>query len=230
MSIAGDPRVPTTHPNHQKWWSRISESFKNKVKGWLSKMDLRLFLEALENYSLQRGNGEIKRMFPSRKKFLEGLLDKELITNTRLYLAQGAESYLKKNYEPEHLENYNYSTIKGDARSIIHVQLGKVHLIEGSHSCYLWIYPKLDPSAIVFNYAKKNVLYDSLTSGMSGKMKRCRTPHKENITHSPVNFSWQRKAIKTLNSIGVKIYPEDVLSQKDYSLYIRKHGMGYGLH
>jgi hypothetical protein len=230
MSIAGDPRVPTTHPNHQKWWSQIPESFKNKVKGWLSKMDLRLFLEALENYSLQRGNGEIKRMFPSRKKFLEGLLDKELITNTRLYLAQGAESYLKKNYEPEHLENYNYSTIKGDARSIIHVQLGEVHLIEGSHSCYLWIYPKLDPSAIVFDYAKKNVPYKSLTNDMCGKMNRCGTPLKESITHSPVNFSWQRKAIKTLNSIGVKISPEDVLSQKDYSLYIRQHGMGYGLH
>ena len=228
MSIAGDPRVPTTHPNHQKWWSRVSVPLKNKVQGWLSKLDLRLFLEALKNYSLQQGNSEIKRMFPSRKKFLEGLLDKELITNTRLYLASGAESYLLKNYKPEHLTKY--STIKGDPRSIIHVQLGEVHLIEGSHSCYLWIYPKLDPSAIVFDYAKTNVFYDSLTGGMSLKMKRCHTPHKENITHSPVNFSWQRKAINTLNSIGVKVSPEDILSKKDYSLYIRQHGVEHGLH
>lgn len=227
-SIAGDPRVPTTHPKHQKWWSRVSVPLKNKAQGWFSKLDLRLFLEALENYSLQPGNGEIKRMFSSRKMFLEGLLDKELITNTRLYLAQGAKSYLLKNYKPEHLKNY--STIKGDARSIIHVQLGKVQLIEGSHSCYLWIYPKLDPSAIVFDYAKTNVSYHSLTGGMSLKMKRCHTPYKEKITHSLVNFFWQRKAINTLNSIGIKVSPEDLFSEEDYRKYLDLYGIEHELH
>ena len=59
-------------------------------------------------------------------------------------------------------------------------------------------------------------------------MKRKGTPHKENITHNPTHFAWQHKAIKTLSSIGININPEDVLSQKDYSLYKRRYGVGYG--
>ena len=227
MAIAGDPRVPRTHLSHQKWWSRISPSLNTKVRGWLSRLDLRLFLEALKNYASHSGDDEIRRMFPSRKKFLEGLLDKELITNTRLYLSSGAKLYLRRNYKDEHLPNF--SNIMGDSRSIIHVQLGKAHIIEGSHSCYLWIYPRLHPSAIVFDYEETHVRYSSLTGGLSQEMIAQGTPPEDNITHTPANFSWQRKAIKSLNGIGVKITPEDVLSKKDYSLYLRKHGMGYGL-
>lgn len=226
MAIAGDPRVPKTNPNYQKWWSRISPSLNIKVRGWLSRLDLRLFLEALKNYSSQPGNTEFKRMFPSRKRFLEGLLDKELITGTRLYLSAGAKSYLHKNYDPDHLPNY--SNIIDGSRSIIHVELGKAHMIEGSHNCYLWIYPKLDSTATVFDYEKDSVTYSSLTAGLSLKMKRKGTPHKENITHNPTHFAWQHKAIKTLSSIGININPEDVLSQKDYSLYKRRYGVGYG--
>lgn len=226
MAIAGDPRVPKTNPSYQKWWSRISPSLNTKVRGWLSRLDLRLFLEALKNYSAQPKNTEFKRMFPSRKKFLEGLLDKELITGTRLYLSAGAKSYLHKNYDPTHLPNY--SNIIDGSRSIIHVELGKAHMIEGSHNCYLWIYPKLDSSAIVFDYEKDRVTYSSLTRGLSYEMKRKRTPHKENIMHNPTRFAWQHKAIKTLSSIGINISPEDVLSQKDYSLYKRSYGIEYG--
>ncbi len=223
MAIAGDPRVPRTHLNHQKWWSRIDPSLKVKVRGWLSRLDLRLFLEALKNYSSQPGHSELKRMFPSRKFFLDGLLDKELVTNTRLYLSEGAKRYLHSNYDAEHLPNF--STITGDSRSIIHVELGGVHLIEGSHNCYLWIYPKLDSSAIVFDYEQNRVTYSSLTRSLSSKMRMKGTPHKDNITHNPTNFSWQHKAVKTLNDIGVKIAPKDVLSQEDYALYKRLYGI-----
>jgi len=224
MNIAGDPRVPKTHPKYQKWWSAIDQSLNLKVRGWLSGLDLRLFLEALQDYSVQSGNDELKRMFSSRKFFLEGLLKKKLITHTRLYLSPGAASYLRQNYKAEHLPNY--SMVMDGGKSIIYVQMSNAHLIEGSHSCYLWIYRDLDTSAIVFDYERTRVTYSSLTQGLSQKMRLKGTPPQDNITHNPANFSWQRRAIDTLRNIGVNITSKDVLSDEDYSRYIRYHGVG----
>ncbi len=223
MAIAGDPRIPKSHPKYIKWWFYLDKKLIHKVKGWLSRLDLRLFLEALENYSFQYGKDELKRMFPSRKNFLEGLHDRKMITHTRLYLSSGADAFLRKNYKTEHLPQY--SKISDGDKSIIHVQLGDSHIIEGSHSCYLWIYEGMHESSIVFDYERKYVSYNSLTQGLSNQMRSKGTPHLINITHSPVNFNWQHKAIKSLNRINIDISAQDVLSTKDYQHYKRYHGV-----
>lgn len=224
VAIAGDPRVPDSHPKYLKWWAHIESSLREKVRGWLSRLDLRLFLEALENYSSQPGHSESKRMFPSRKNFLEGLLEKGLVIGTRLYLSYGAARYLRENYKNEHLPNF--STVTDGDRSIIHVTLDGAHLIEGSHSCYLWVYKDLDESAIVFDYNNKNVRYSSLTGDMGHSMEQKGTPPVANITHNPSNFNWQHNAIQTLNRIGIGIKAKDVLSREDYLLYKRRYGVG----
>ena len=221
LAIAGDPRVPVSHPKHQKWWSQLDPVLKNKVQGWLSRLDLRLFLEALEDFSYQPGNEDLKRMFASRKQFMKGLLDKKLVTGTRLYLSRKAESYLSRNYRREHLPNY--SMVDGD-RSLIHVQLGSAHMIEGSHSCKLWIYEGLDPSAIVFDFSATHVSYSSLTQGLSTRMWEKGYPCKAAITHRPHSFNWQHNAIVALRSVGVPVGPKDVLKVEDYRKYKRIYG------
>ncbi len=67
-------------------------------------------------------------------------------------------------------------------------------MIEGSHSCYLWIYPRLDQSAIVFDYDITTVSYRDLTANLSEDMQLYGIQHKAKITHSPQNYSWQHKA------------------------------------
>ncbi|KFI23091.1 EH signature domain-containing protein [Nitrosococcus oceani] len=219
LAIGGDPRVPPCHPNHQKWWSQLDPQLKNKAQGWLSKLDLRLFLESLEDFSCQPGKEDLKRMYPARKHFMEGLLNKQLITGTRLYLSPSAESYLKKAYRAEHLPHY--SLVMDGGKALIHIQLGGVHLVEGSHNCQLWIYETLDPSAIVFNDSKTRVTYHSLTQGLSLIMRKKGLPPKANITHHP---GWQYRAIVALKEIGVPIEAKDVLTPKDYHRYKRLYG------
>ena len=221
LAIAGDPRVPPSHRRYQKWWSQLAPQLKDKVQGWLSKLDLKLFLEALKDFSYQLGNEELRRMFASRKRFMEGLLDKQLISATRLYLSPDAAIYLKKMYKKEHLPNF--SIVKDGGKSLIHIQLGDAHMIEGSHSCKLWIYEKLDPSAIVFDYSKTCVEYRSLTSGLSHRMKKKGCPHKESITHRP-HIYWQHQAIVALQDIGVPVEPRCVLEESDYRKYKRIYG------
>ena len=221
LAIGGDPRVPLAHPNYRKWWSQIDPRLTAKVQGWLSKLDLRLFLEALENFSYQSGSEDLKRMYPARKQFMEGLLNKQLVTGTRLFLSYAAERYLKRNYRPEHLPNY--SVVDG-YRSLIHIQLGRAHMIEGSHNCKLWIYDRLDASAVVFDYSKNQFTYQSLTSGLSYKMATFGIRHRADISHSPHNYTWQNKAIGALKEIGISIESKDVLSIEDYKKYKRRYG------
>ncbi len=222
LAIGGDPRIPSHHPKYIKWWSHIPSALINKVRGWLSKLDLRLFLEALEAYSESSGKADLKRMYPSRKRFLEGLFDAGLISHTRLYLSYDAARYLKTHYKKEHLPSY--SNVDGD-KSIIYVQLGDRHLVEGSHSCYLWVYRSLSSTAIVFNYDKQNVSYYDLTSGMGARMTQEGHAPVDNIQHNPTNFSWQRKAISQLKAINVPITMKQVLTEADYNAFVRRFGV-----
>ena len=231
IAIAGDPRVPNSHHNYIKWWSHLGPKYVAKVRGWLSKLDLKLFLEALQNYSDSSDDDELKRMYPSRKRFLEGLFDAGYITHTRLYLSWSAANYLKRNYKSEHLPSF--SSVDGN-KSIIHVQLGDRHIIEGSHSCYLWVYRSLDESATVFDYNKTSESYSGLTSNLGRMMRNKGFPPIDNIQHREFKdkggrqiktWYWQRKAVKALNSIGVGIKMQDVLTDTDYSSYIRSYGV-----
>ena len=225
LAIAGDPRVPKSHVKYQKWWSQIDASLNIKVNGWLSRLDLRLFLEALESYSYMPGNSDLKRMFPARKDFLEGLLNKKLITGTRLFLTYPFSNYLTRNYNPEHLPNY--SKVSTGNISVIHIQLGETQMIEGSHNCKLWIYKSFDPSSVVYDYSINAFTYSSLTTGLNWNMKDQEGSQLliDAIVHHP-NLGWQNKAIKALNSTGVDIKAKDVLSEDDYERYIRRYGVG----
>ncbi|SGZ02147.1 EH signature domain-containing protein [Moritella viscosa] len=222
MAIAGDPRIPKSHPRYIKWWNNIPKHLISKVQGWLSRLDLKLFLEALEDFSNSSSDPEMKRMYPSRKRFLEGLYDKKLIVNTRLYMSRKMSSYLKNNYKAEHLPNF--STISDGDKSIIYVDLGSAHLVEGSHSCYLWIYKSLDPSATIYNYAKTKESYSGLTSALNYLMEQRGHGVRARITHNPSNFSWQRNAVESLNELGCSISMKNVLTDLDYRVYVRRFG------
>lgn len=224
MQIAGDPRVAKSHPRYQKWWLHLDQNLIQKVIGWLSRFEFRLFLEALEDYSGLSGNDELLRMFPARSRFLKGLLDQQVVTITRLYLTSSFKNYLTRNYKKEYLpELYTVST--GDT-SVIHVQLGKVQLIEGSHSCKLWVYRELLDTAVVFNYAQKSVPYSQLTSDLAHNMYDKQGQHLliDSITHHPP-LLWQKKAIEAMAIAGVSVDPEQVLTTSDYLKFKRKYGV-----
>ncbi|MGF1862948.1 EH signature domain-containing protein [Photobacterium profundum] len=223
LAIAGDPRVPSSNPRYIKWWKNIDSQLIQAVRGWLSRLDLKLFLEALEDFSYSSSNYELRRMYPSRKQFLEGMFDAGIITHTRLYMSRDATRYLKKNYDAKHLPNF--STVRDGDKSIIYVQMNGVHMIEGSHSCYLWLYRELDPSMCVFNYNISSPTYSQLTSGINSQMTQLSSGARAKITHSPTGYSWQRKALTELRSLGVKLTPKDVLSQEDYLNFKQRYGV-----
>jgi len=222
MKIAGDPRIPKSHQRYITWWSHIPQHLISKVRGWLSNLDLKLFLEALEDFSKSSNDPEMMRMYPSRKRFLEGLYDNKVILNTRLYMSRKMANYLKRNYKAEHLPDF--SLVTNTDKSIIYAELPGGHMIEGSHSCYFWVYKELDPSATVFDYGKKQESYDALTMGMGRKMAAKGISPVDYIQHNSTNFNWQRKAVDALRYINVNITMKDVLTPDDYRAFVRRFG------
>lgn len=223
IAIAGDPRIPSNHHRYIKWWSQVSAEQSKKVRGWLSKLDLKLFLEALEDYSRSSNDEDMMRMFPSRKHFLEGLHESGAIVHTKLYLSNKAIKYIKKNYKPEHIPDYS-RVIDGD-RSIIYAELANGHMIEGSHNCQIWFYKELHSSAPVLQYGAKRENYRSLTTGLNERMERFGYGSFAHFTHLPTSYSWQRRSIEALRNMNVQIKPSDVLSKDDYNKYKRLYGV-----
>ena len=98
-------------------------------------------------------------------------------------------------------------------------------MIEGSHNCKLWIYSKMDDSAIVRKRMKTRVSYDSLTNGLAREMGVKGCSPEASIRHTPTSFSWQNEALSALNKVGVSINAKDVLMPDDYHKYKRMYGV-----
>lgn len=225
LTIAGDPRVPNTNPRFQKWWSILGIKRQKKVKEWLSGFDLRLFLEALENYGIVSGNSDLQRMFKARKTFLEGLLKQKLILHARLFVGSSPERYLLGSYKKEELPEY--ARVRDTYRSIIYLQIANCHMIEGSHSCKLWLFANLPENADAYNYSIESFLPFELTTKLEKQYwknfgKSAKAPIS--IIHHP-NLAWQWAALKFLHSEGIFPDIEKLLEPGDY----RKFKIRYGL-
>lgn len=229
LTIGGDPRVPVSAMNYRHWWSLLQKKYTDKVKQALSRFDLKLFLAALDEYRKRSNNEELLRMFPSRKRFLEGLFGQNLVGTTRLFVGNNARTFLNRNYEKKELPSF--AKLIDPDKSIIYLQIGGLHMIEGSHSFSLWIFDHLPEDNDILNYSKNIYgvrelgldLAEKYWHGKKWSSHTAELPHR--IIHTPQNLKWQKKAIDAFKQHGVKINPEMVFNKQDYHQYKRLHGL-----
>jgi hypothetical protein len=222
LGMAGDPRIANTSKNYRQWWKPIGENRIKTVTSWLAKEDLRLFLEAIQEYANQTGDASLSRMFPARKRFLEGLYEHGFIRNARLMLGHSAAATVKKVLGKN--VTTNYINLKGMAQtSIIYLDCGDFHIIEGSHNFKLWIYMGL-PSNKLADYSFNEVSHFNLTHSFPREFQQNDPNAKfESIQHSA--RTWQNNAIEFLIDNGVELDLEKLLSRDDYQWYIRRFGL-----
>ncbi|WP_257291908.1 EH signature domain-containing protein [Endozoicomonas sp. ONNA1] len=230
LAIAGDPRVPKGAKSYQTWWSIIDNQYIVSVRGWLSRFDLGLFLKAIDAFAKRRGKDDLQRMFPARKIFLEGLFELGVVKNTRLFVGRSANSFLLDNYRQSELPSYAH--LADNDKCIIYMQVGDYHIIEGSHSSYLWIYDRLPSRQHINNYDINKFGARELGVGLKEVYTREFQERQDDlfsepsmypfrIQHNPNNLSWQRSALKALHYCGLDIDAEAVLSEQDYQ-YLRQ--------
>jgi hypothetical protein len=222
LTIAGDPRVASSHNNYQVWWSLLEDTQVRKVRGWLSKFDLKLFLEALKESAKDANALDIERMFTDRKNFMEGLDNQDLILESRLFLSRTAEMYILRNYKKSELPRYVSS---GSTKtSVIYLNVNGVHMVEGSHSFTLKLMDRLPIKSNILNYSKSRFSdSDFRTSISSDYYREYNSNGVEEIRHD--QLIWQNKAINFLAEHGVNVNVEDVLSGSLYKQYKRRFGV-----
>lgn len=212
LSIAGDPRVPESSTSYQKWWAVLGSKRVRSMKGWLSRVDLKLFLEILDNYGKSSGKRDMQRMFPSRKRFLDGLIEQGLVAHSRLFLSTKAERFLKRAFSAEELPDY--ATVSGSETSTIYLQVGHLHMVEGSHSFAMRLFSDISQVSEILDYETRRFPHSKLTIMRDGV---------ERIRHTPNRF-WQHNAIRYMKEHGILLNIEKLFSERDYRDYIKIHG------
>ena len=220
LSIAGDPRVNPAMPRYQKWWGLIDHKLQEKARGWLARFDLVLFLEILKEYGRVSGDAAIQRMFPQREIFLKGLIDQGLVSNSRLFVNRKAEEFLRRYYKQKELPAY--ALVNGQV-SIIYLQVGNCHMIEGSHNFSLKIFPQLPPNTEILDYAQKYFKNSDLNQSLCKRFESMVGEPYERITHN--GLIWQKKAIDFLRGQGIRLDIEKLLTPSDYKTFKYRYGI-----
>lgn len=222
LNIAGDPRIASGAASYRQWWQPIGESRVEKVRGWLSREDLKLFLKAVEQYGEESGDVSLQRMFPARKKFLEGLFEQDLIKTTRLMLGTRAKYGVKRILGAEMKSSYIDLGGMSD-KAVIYLNCGDFHVIQGSHSFKIWLYLDL-PSRMLADYGITHLDFDDLTKKIPAEYRR-ENPGLPlaDIRHAPT--TWRNKVIEFLSDNGIQLDIENLMSPQDYNAYIQRFGM-----
>ncbi len=226
MDMAGDPRIASTATSYREWWRPLGEARIERVRSWLAKEDLRLFLKALEQYGRESGKEDLQRMFPARQRFLEGLDKLKLVRRTRLMLGNKAAHIVKKILGSELKTSYVQLTNENGMsdKAVIYIDCGDFCIVEGSHSFKMWVY-LAPPDEKVYSYDVKSLSHHDLTFVVPENYKKeygASAPYAA-IVHSP--RSWQNKVFEFLANHGIALDLERLLGQKEYSQYIRFFGM-----
>lgn len=222
MTIGGDPRISEQAKNYRKWWQPIGEKRVAKVRSWLAKEDLRLFLEAVEAYGKTANEEALQRMFPARKKFLEGLYEQGLIRNARLMLGSRAARFVDSSLSREN--RISYISLKGSPdTAVIYLDCKDFYLIQGSHEFKIWLY-LAKPTNIFDSYSTNKSLYrDDLTKGVVKTYNQMHPglPYRDIVHHEN---TWRHGVISFLYKNGIKINLEKIMTPEDYHAYLQRYG------
>lgn len=146
LTIAGDPRLKQT-ASWRTWWEPLGEQVQRAAIRWLSREDLELFLDAIEQFGEEDYRDDIKRMFPARSAFLRGLYQSNLIVETRLVLGDRVRTGVQR-----HLGNHraDLSRLSNDpGLAVIIVDCGSFYFVEGSHNFKWGIFAGRTPDRLL---------------------------------------------------------------------------------
>ncbi|GGZ99549.1 hypothetical protein GCM10007162_14630 [Ignatzschineria ureiclastica] len=204
IKIAGDPRLGQKTGASYRYWSVLGEARRAKVLAALAGLDLGLFLKAVEAYGEEHRDSDLLRMFPARKRFLEGLIHLKLVRNARLMMGSTAELSINKFLGKERFSKTHIKLGDLSQHSIIYLDCGDFHLIEGSHNFRLWIYLKR-PSERLMNFHFRGPLNrgDLLEDGIVKEYQKQNPnlPYK-GITH---NSTWIVTTLDFLVDQGISL-------------------------
>jgi len=222
VEIGGDPRLAHTSAWHT-WWQPLPEQNRAVARRWMSVEDLRLFLEAVENFGLQNDNEDLLRMFRARKIFMWGLYEQGLVLETRLIMGNEARRSVARQLEGRRPE---ISHLKSPTDlAIIYLDCGSFHLVEGSHSFKLWIYEGRPVQPLV-DRSKRTFTLDELRREIPEvHARQSRFGYSGHVAVPHMGF-WQRFALEFIvEELGVALDVQTLMDPDGYRLLRDRYGL-----
>lgn len=219
LDIAGDPRMSYTQ-NWSTWWSPLEESARETVIRWLSDQDLELFLRTIEEYGERTNNETLQRMYPDRSKFLRGLQKSGLVRETRLFMPASARDFAGRTLPNRVLQTI--SRLEGTRdQSLIFIDCGKFHIVEGSHNFKIWVYEGA-VHELLSSRRRYSTHIDELRQPLSDQYFKKGQRYKA-VTH---NGLWQYPVLCFLRQdLGIDINSSEMMTKATYSEMRYKKGM-----
>ena len=210
IDLAGDPRISKQSNHFLFWWSPLGDDRIDAVRSWFAKEDLRLFLEAVQEYGKETDNASLKRMFAARKLFLEGLFKLKLVRDGRLMLGSLAASSVKRILLQNDIKP-NYIHLVGDLseHAIIYLDCGQFYIVEGSHNFKIWVYLK-KPSDEFTRYERHFKFDRSDLISRIPRAYRKLHPDSKYAAYSHSGDTWAVKVLDFLQENGIHL-DRDVL-------------------
>ena len=110
---------------------------------------------------------------------------------------------------------------------MIYLQVGHCHMIEGSHSFKLWLFPELPAGASITRYSRRYFNPNDLSYGLEKLYIEEFGPSAKApiaVRHYP-DLAWQSAAIKFLQGEGVPLDVEKLLEPESYQEYKYRYGL-----
>jgi hypothetical protein len=214
LGIGGDPRMRQTDL-WQVWWSKVPTDHVDRAARWMRGIDLKAFLNGVEQYALETANEDMQRMLERRKRLLLGLYEQDRVDDVRLILGDEIRRWITRTV-PFALD---VARLRGYARqdtAVIYVDCGDFSLVEGSHNFKLHVYTGGQVEGISARRSG-GFTVDELRSDLPirHKARHGDESHLDVIHH--VGGEWIRKALDYLWSKGVRLDERSLMSSNDFA-------------
>lgn len=221
LAIGGDPRVPPTATSYREWWVPLGDPRIRRMIGWLSEMDLGLFLRLLQEFADREGNDSMRRMYPARERLLRGLFRRGVVRCATLYLGRRLKEYVERHHVGRRKPHF---IVISDSASldlaVIHLDMGTAHLVDGTHNFALTVFDRIPRKSVLRAYPYQ-VERDNLGLGLLKLYHEEFGEKSRGImrkTHG-AGGTWRHDALDMLRRLGINVQEADIISEDDMRIY-----------
>jgi|GEM_PF-3144033 len=214
LAIGGDPRKRETE-QWRMWWSRLPAENLARAIRWMRGVDLKAFLDGVEQYAHDTQNADMERMLERRKQFLLGLYEQDRVDDVRLILGDDVRRWFRRStHLPVDALRLTGSAYAGTA--IVYVDCGDFALVEGSHSFKLHVYTGGPVEGLTDSRTRSFSGYDLRTTMPVRHASRYGSSSHIAITHFHKG-DWLRQALDYLRECGVRVDERALMSPNDFA-------------
>jgi len=135
---------------------------------------------------------------------LESLHQTGMIASTRLFLSNDAVEFIEKRYDPD--DRPSFAQISHKNKSVIYMQIGRVHLIEGTHNYSARLLDRLPSDHSINDLQKKKFMLPELATGLD---QAYASEYKDSqhlyVVPHDIHNAWQRKLIEVFKTFDIHV-------------------------